>query len=318
MSWVLGRMGNKIYKYFSDSVLDLVFARPELCGLKCSLPKDYNDPYELFLGVDLTVTPELLAAYRELVVELPQRPTSCFSKSPIVSPMWAHYGGNHSGFVVEFDIDALKAAFPDIVIMDVTYRTEPSENIAGQLQRAVGTKKPRHAYFLQQTVLASAYFSKDVAWSYEQECRLLDQEEYCETIAGNKILQVPIACCTAIIAGRNATPVTVARTKEIAGQGGLRWLHAVIGKSIAQPFMEDETGARVVFDGTEMVPAVKVCQGCSEPISLGKSLCAWCSITENDALKAALSNPLRVLDHHGMLEDYYKGLEDLARGRKAR
>jgi hypothetical protein len=39
-----------------------------------------------------------------------------------------------------------------------------------------------------------------------------------------------------------------------------------------------------------MVPPAKVCQGCSEPISLGKSHCAWCSISENDALKAALDN----------------------------
>ena len=232
--------------------------------------------------------------------------------------MWAHYGDNHSGFVVEFDVDALKGVFPDIVIKDVTYRAEPSDSIAGQLERAAGTKKPRHAYFLQQTVLAAAYFSKDVAWSYEQECRLLDQEEYCQTIDGNKILEVPIACCTAIIAGRNASPVTVARTKDIAVQGGLRWLRAVIGKSIAQPFLEEEAGTRVVFDGAEMVPAAKVCQGCSEPISLSKSHCAWCSITEHDALKAALGNPLRMLDRLGMLEGYYKGLEELAMSKKAR
>ena len=41
-------MSSKIYKYFSAGVLDLVFARPAFCGIKCSLPKDYNDPYELF------------------------------------------------------------------------------------------------------------------------------------------------------------------------------------------------------------------------------------------------------------------------------
>lgn len=182
-----GHMGSKVYKYFWAGVIDLVFARPKLCGIKCSLPRDYNDPYELFLGVDLTVEPGLLAAYSELVSELPQRPTSCFSKSPVVAPMWAHYGDNHSGFVVEFDVDALKAAFPDILIRDVTYRTKPSADIADQLQRAIGTKKPRHTYFLQQAVLAMAYFSKDVAWSYEQECRLIDQEDYCETISGHKI-----------------------------------------------------------------------------------------------------------------------------------
>lgn len=52
----LGRMG-KIYKYFSYDVLDLVFAREGFCGVKCSLPKDYNDPYELFLGMDLSIPP---------------------------------------------------------------------------------------------------------------------------------------------------------------------------------------------------------------------------------------------------------------------
>lgn len=311
-------MGRKVYKYFSAGVLDPVFAQPKFCGIKCSQPKDYNDPYELFLGVDLTVAPGLLAAYRELVDELPQWPTSCFSKSPVVAPMWAHYGDNHSGFVIEFDVDALEAAFPNIVIMDVTYRTEPSADIADQLQRAAGTKKPRHAYFLQQTVLATAYFSKDVAWSYEQECRLLDQEDYCETIGGYKILQVPIDCCTALIAGKSATPATVSRTKDIAIQGGMRWFHAVIGKSMAQPFMEAENGARAVFDGTDITPAAKVCRSCAEPVSSDASLCPWCSITEGDALKAAQGNPLRVLDHHGMLENYYQGLEEMARARKAR
>jgi hypothetical protein len=163
-------MGRKIYKYFFADVLDLVFKEAGVCGFKCSLPKEYNDPFELFLGVDLTVTPDLLATYRELVADLPQRPTSCFSKSPIVAPMWAHYGDNHAGFVVEFDVDALKEAFPDLIIMDVTYRSEPSKDIVSNLERAAGTKKPRHTYFLQQCVLHSAYFSKDIAWSYEQEC----------------------------------------------------------------------------------------------------------------------------------------------------
>lgn len=311
-------MGSKVYKYLSAGVLDLVFARSKFCGIKCSLPKDYNDPYELFLGVDLTVAPGLLAAYRELVDELPQQPTSCFSKSPVVAPMWAHYGDNHSGFVIEFDVDALKAAFPNIVIGDVTYRTEPSTDIAGQLQRAAVTKKPRHAYFLQQTVLSTAYFSKDIAWSYEQECRLLDQEDYCETIGEHKILQVPIDCCTALIAGKSATPATVSRSRDIAVQGGMRWFHAVIGKSMAQPFMETENGARAVFDGADITPTVKVCRSCAEPVSANPGLCPWCSITENDALRAAQNNPLRVLDNHGLLENYYKGLEALARARKTR
>lgn len=42
----------KVYKYFSHDVFDLIFGREKSCGLKFSLPKDYNDPYELFLALD--------------------------------------------------------------------------------------------------------------------------------------------------------------------------------------------------------------------------------------------------------------------------
>ncbi|WP_232615383.1 DUF2971 domain-containing protein [Photobacterium carnosum] len=95
----------KIYKYFSHDVLELVFDREEYCGIKCSLPKDYNDPYELFLGMDLNTPPEQLAFYHDIIADIPQNPTSCFSLSPIVSPMWAHYAKNHTGFVLEFDLE---------------------------------------------------------------------------------------------------------------------------------------------------------------------------------------------------------------------
>ena len=99
-----------------------------------------------------------------------------------------------------------------------------------------------------------------------------------------QILQVLIACSTALIVGRNATPATIARTKEIAIQGSMHWFHAVIGRSAAQPFMEAKTGARAVFDGTGIIPAAQVCRSCEEPISSDKSYCPWCSITEDDAL----------------------------------
>jgi Protein of unknown function (DUF2971) len=129
------------------------------------------------------VGPEALATYRELIYELPQYPTTCFSKSPVVPPMWAHYAQNHSGFVLEFDVDAIKEAFPDIGINDVNYRNEPNESIAANIARAAGTKKPRHAVWLQQTVTYHAYFSKYSMWSYEQECRLVTDMESVEAVA---------------------------------------------------------------------------------------------------------------------------------------
>lgn len=63
-----------------------------------------------------------------------------FSKSPIVSPMWAHYANNHTGFVLEFDLDKLQEHFIGNPIWDVTYRNAPSEHLQPILQRAAVLK----------------------------------------------------------------------------------------------------------------------------------------------------------------------------------
>jgi hypothetical protein len=47
-----GELVRMLYKYFSSEVLELVFDRDGFCGVKCSYPQDYNDPYELFLEPD--------------------------------------------------------------------------------------------------------------------------------------------------------------------------------------------------------------------------------------------------------------------------
>ncbi len=211
----------KIYKYFSIDVIDLVFQKNGYCGVKFSLPKDYNDPYELFLGVDLDVSTESLATYQEIVQELPQFPTTCFSKSPIVAPMWAHYAQNHTGFVLEFDVSALQETFEKIEVRDVDYKAGPNPDLALSLERVAVTKKPRHAVWLRQQVLTEAYFSKYQDWSYEQECRLVDKNQYVEDVAGNDILFIPTECVTAMIVGgkiledKKATSIELSQINDI-------------------------------------------------------------------------------------------------------
>jgi hypothetical protein len=87
--------------------LDVAFEKEDYCGFKFSFPKDYNDPYELFLTINFEDDPEVIAFYNEIVREIHQLPTTCFSNSPIVTPMWAHYAHNSKGFVIEIDEDKL-------------------------------------------------------------------------------------------------------------------------------------------------------------------------------------------------------------------
>jgi hypothetical protein len=304
-------MSANIYKYFSSDVLSLIFQREGFCGVKCSLPKDYNDPFELFLGVDLTVSPDLLATYREIVQDLPQYPTTCFSKSPIVTPMWAHYADNHSGFVLEFDAEALRRNFERIAIRDVVYRDQPDQSIVHSLQRAAVVAKPRHAIWLQMEVLGQAYFSKHVAWSYEQECRLVDEHDYCAEVDGNRILFMPIECVTSIILGRNFAAASVDATMAMAQDNDLEWYRSAIGKSHAMPYLKNRSDEVFLFNGENIEPAEKVCNACSEPIAATREFCPWCSITEQDEIDAASRNPLRILDHFGELEGYYDAIDEI-------
>lgn len=304
-------MADKIYKYFSSDVFNLVFQREGFCGVKCSFPKDYNDPFEPFLGVDLTVSPELLATYRDIVQDLPQYPTTCFSKSPIVTPMWAHYADNHSGFVVEFDAEALRRSFERIAIRDVAYKDRPDQSIVRSLQRAAVVAKPRHAIWLQMEVLGQAYFSKHEAWTYEQECRLVDEYDYSEDVAGNRILFMPIECVTSVIVGRNFPAASLDATMTFAQGNDLDWYRSVIGKSRAMPFLTDRSDEVFVFNGECIEPAENICESCSEPIAASRELCPWCSITEEDEINAAGRNPLRILEHFGELEGYYDAIDKI-------
>lgn len=306
-------MAKKIYKYFSNDLLDLIFHRDGFCGIKCSLPNEYNDPYELFLGVDVNASTECLATYREIVHEVPQLPTTCFSLSPVVAPMWAHYAKNHSGFVVEFDVEMIEESFEGIAIRDVTYRDGPDVEILDSLERITVTKKTRHAVWLQQTVMSHAYFSKYETWRYEKECRLVDNQKITENIDENNILFVPIDCISSIIIGSKFPQEKLKESKDIAEANKLQWYQSTIGKSLALPFLTDLNGSCFIFDNDNIAEAESICDTCSEPTDGESDLCPWCSITEDHEIEAAHGNPFRLLERYGGLEEYFEAVNKIER-----
>src|SRR5690554_4891940 len=104
-------MGARVHKYIGGGHLAKVFERRNYLTLKCSHPKDFNDPYELFLTIDFRVRAEVLAFYADVIGKMPQHPVTCFSRTPANIPMWAHYADNLSGVVLEFDETALASEF---------------------------------------------------------------------------------------------------------------------------------------------------------------------------------------------------------------
>lgn len=298
----------KIYKYFSHDVLELVFDREEYCGIKCSLPKDYNDPYELFLGMDLNTPPEQLAFYHDIIADIPQNPTSCFSLSPIVSPMWAHYAKNHTGFVLEFDLEGLQKHFKGNPIWNVSYRNAPHENLKKILARAAGTLKPRHSYELQEFVFVESYFTKYDEWAYEKECRFVDMRKVTEKIVGNDILYIPLEFVTGLIIGSRFPEEKIDISQELAINGEMDWYKLVIGKSHPKPYIKNENEVVFIFKENELEQSLQNCSNCSEPLVIKNDLCPWCSITELDEEMAAQKNPFRMLNQIGQLNAYMEAM----------
>lgn len=306
-------MSENLFKYFGPEAIEKVFADPDHVTLKCSLPKDFNDPYELFLTVDLNQEADVMAFYAECIGDLPQLPTTCFSRSPLVVPMWAHYAKNSTGFAVEFDEEMLSNHFSESNFDNVDYRDTANEALTEMLYRASGIGKPRHVYLLQRWVIRAAYYTKTKCWDYEQERRMVTGKNEVRAVGDLLLLDVPKDCIKTIIIGPQAKAETVEKLKEKAKKLECDYFQLTIGKSSALPFLIDLDGKPHIFKDNQILPSVNHCNSCQEPIISLRKLCAWCQIDESHANLAAQRNPFRLYQSMGMLESYIEGMDNISR-----
>ncbi len=248
----------KIYKYLEYDVLRLALSEEGLCSFRCSYPRDFNDPYELFLTLDFQKQePELLAYYYDVIGDLPQYPVTCFSKAPDVIPMWAHYGHSHRGVVLEFDENEFSRHFTSARFGDVDYQNEPDESLEAILSRAFHIGKPRYHYFLMEGVLSAAYFTKQLCWEYEKERRLVLPEKDIKKTGEMMLVKFPTSCITSVISGRNSSDEDKEFGKRAADDiGALYYSHLIrypdifIAQHIG--FLEDgRTKSRVLLNAEE-------------------------------------------------------------------
>jgi len=307
-------MGKKIYKYIGPDILDSIFKKDGYCGLKCSYPEDYNDPYELFLSMDFNQTPDILAFYKESVGEVPQKPTTCFSKSPIVIPMWAHYAYNSQGFVLEIDEDLLKTHIVDAQISDITYKDEADPEMLYMIQRARVTMKPRHTIWLWQAMMNTAYFTKQTCWNYEEERRVVVEDENVIDEDGNMILYIPVDCISAIISGTRSTEENRIKGKELTDTLSCNYYDMKIGRSSTVPYLLDEDNYAYIYDDGIISLQDMSCAECFEPLQIDdEETCAWCRINSEDIQNASESNPMNVLAAAGRLESYMQTISDISK-----
>jgi hypothetical protein len=276
----------------SPGHLNKVIGTKDHVTLKCSKPEDFNDPYELFLTIDFHQEPAVLAFYKDVIGELPQLPTTCFSHLPTVIPMWAHYGQNSQGICLEFDEERLVEKFPGIKLVDVQYRDTPDDH-SHLLALAFEIGKYRHVAMLQQALFRSAYYTKMSCWSYEEERRLVVADEYIRKQDGLLLMDVPSDCVTSLICGPRASSDTKTSVRAKADQLGCDYYDCRTGRSSAVPFFTDLRGDSSLFDGQAITPITHSCASCQEPVDSVGDLCSWCQIDESHTQDAASRNSLR-------------------------
>lgn len=304
----------RIYKYVGSSYLADVLNAVDSITLKCGYPRDFNDPFELFPTVDFTDVVDAIAYYGEAIGSLPQLPTTCFSRTPVSLPMWAHYAEDLRGCVVEIDETALASAFPKAIVDDVTYQDEPYPGLTEMLHRAYEIMKPRYTYLLQRGVFAAAYLTKATSWSYEQECRMVLSADEVREAADLVLLDVPKDCVSALICGPRASRETSELVRGKANQFGCRYFDLAVGRSSAVPYFLSADRDPFAFSDEGLAEVEFACTACLEPLSAYSELCSWCAITDAHRETAARSNPFRMLADFGMLDSYIEGMDGISSG----
>lgn len=306
-------LAGKLYKYLAPGLAGKALSQNG-ATLKFSLPSEFNDPFELFLTIDRNSPPETLAFYEEVIGEMQMMPTTCFSRHPDVVPMWAHYGQNGEGFVIEVDEGALRAELGDsCAIQDVTYRDSRDEDLAQSLARAQFRQKFRDIYFLRNSVYHAAYFTKASCWSYEKERRLvLNNANDLVQVDGASLLSIPPHCVTAVLLGSNTDAETQAKLRSYAADIGCEVYECRIGRNNLTPFFLASDGSSRVFTEGAISEPEHACEVCGEPLEEGDR-CSWCRIEDADRDFAAASNPWRFLAAHGLLEDYIDSMNSVGK-----
>ncbi len=298
----------RIYKYISPENVNKVFAIKGTVSFKCDYPKNYNDPFELFLTVNTKgVDPKYIAYYHEIIGSIPQIPTSCFSKRPDIIPMWAHYAKEHSGVVVEIDEELLLKSNKNASVGEVEYTENTGTVDLETVKYACETAKFRHTALIQRSALRSAYFTKNQCWSYEFEKRVLVQDDGTKVVDGKIILELPGECVLSIISGPKSSKETEELCSKISKDIDCNYYKMILGKASAIPYFEDLHNNVFVFDNKNIIESDTGCENCGEPThDKSISLCHWCTTNEKLEHYAASRNPMRILAHLGMLEDYIK------------
>ena len=289
-------------------------------SLRFSLPKDFNDPYELFLQPSGPLSSEEHRAFYQFFLgDVVQAPALCFSRRPDSVTMWAHYASEGEGIALAFDEDSLAEEFAVAYFADVDYSDQPATVDVDLIERAFGTGKRRDGLNLLSAAHRAAFFRKRTEWGYERERRLVVSNDAVSTTG--ELLTVALAPrhMRYLILGSRSNAEIRALCEARAGSYGLPLLEFRTGKRSVEPYFARLVGTPLRWDGGEFQNYASACRICGEPATTdSRGACSWCGIGDDARRVAATRNMLAATLQYGIDKGVPLEFEGLvAKGRLA-
>ena len=218
-----------LYKYYSltdnESLNEQKLETLENCKIFMSDAKDLNDPFDnkaFFYNPEEIKKHDILSDTDGKIIDdfsTFQKITSLTANNVNSMPMWAHYGKNHAGFCISYDMKQNELLYS--CTNQVQYTNERID-ITGfmkkYIKRIIDETVKQKAQGKNEVLLRdssivylASYFSniKHISWSYENEFR-------CVMAANAEDMPYVPAIPKEIFVGRNCTSTYVDRLKKIA------------------------------------------------------------------------------------------------------
>ena len=291
-----------LFKYVGPAAVAKVFSSPDRIAVRFGLPKQYNDPYELFVEPHPPLQSEdERAFYNYFLGRVVEAPVACFSRRPDSVVMWAHYGQEGRGICLGFDEDALADEFPIAYITDIDYRDGPAAIDSYVVSYAYATGKRRHTLRLLEIAHRAAYFTKRLDWQYEHERRLVVPRDTVEDHEGILVARLSPSALRFIVVGSNTDEAASAICAAASQRFGVPLLKFGTGLRTYTPYFLQTRGGAMTWDSDHFAEHSAVCGECGEPGQLLEDdLCQWCAISDEAKNMAPRRSMLTATLHYGI------------------
>lgn len=172
-----------LFKYY-DSFGGRAALKSRRLGFRT--PSNFNDPFELTALSNGDGPLSKMGTLRERIDQLKEQVVILsLTRSPLNPLMWAHYGREHTGVVIAYDIrgDFLNSQEYNLIPADVgdviyTHTKSPfqmTSQTMDTLQRVYqqGFGAPGSQTYEQQALARRLFLTKHASWVYEEEVRVV-------------------------------------------------------------------------------------------------------------------------------------------------